>query len=105
MVPGVNIVCGFPDGSVVKNPPANAGDTGSIPGWGRSPGEGNGNSLQYSVLGNPIDRGVWRASLQGCKNVGHNLVAKQQHCLLKIFVKRVDFIHFHCPYHTHTQTK
>ena len=63
------------------------------------------NSLQYSVLGNPIDRGAWRASLQGCKNVGHNLVAKQQHCLLKIFVKRIDFIHFHCPYHTHTHTQ
>ena len=41
---------GFPGGSVVKNPPANAGDTGSIPGSGRSPGEGNGNPLQYSCL-------------------------------------------------------
>jgi len=44
---------GFPDGSVVKNPPANAGDTSSIPGLGRSPGEGNGNPLQYSCLDNP----------------------------------------------------
>ena len=43
-------VLGFPGGSVVKNPPANAGDTGSIPGLGRSPGEGNGNPLQYSSL-------------------------------------------------------
>ena len=52
---------GFPDGLVVKNSPANGGDPGSIPGWGRSSGEGNGNSLQYSCLGNPMDRGVWQA--------------------------------------------
>ena len=52
---------GFPDGSVVKNPPANAGDMGSIPGSGRSPGEGNGNQLQYSCLRNPMDRGAWQA--------------------------------------------
>ena len=47
---------GFPDGSVVKNPLANAGDMGSIPGLGRSPGKGNGNPLQCSCLRNPIDR-------------------------------------------------
>ena len=47
------MMLGLPGGSVVKNPPANAGDTGSIPGWGRSPGEGNGNPLQYSCLENP----------------------------------------------------
>ena len=55
------IVCvwtGSPGGSVVKNPPANAGDAGSIPGLGRSPGEGNGNSLQSSCPGNPMDRGA-----------------------------------------------
>ena len=52
---------GFPGGSVVNNLPANAGDTGSIHGFGRSPGEGNGNTLQYSCLGNPMDRGAWRA--------------------------------------------
>ena len=55
----------FPVGSVVKNPPVNAGDTGSIPGSGRSPGEGNGNPLQYSCLGNSMDRGALRATLQG----------------------------------------
>ena len=49
---------GFPGGSVVKNPPANAEDVGSILESGRSPGEGNGNPLQYSCLGNAMDRGV-----------------------------------------------
>ena len=44
----INIILGFPDGSAVKNPPANARDTSSIPGSGRSPGEENGNPLQYS---------------------------------------------------------
>ena len=60
---------GFLDGSVVKNLPATAGDTGDlglIPGWGRSPGGGNGNALQYSCLENPIDTGVG-CSLWGCK--------------------------------------
>ena len=46
----------FPGGSEVKNPPANAG---SIPGSGRAAGEGNGNSLQYSCLGSPMDKGAW----------------------------------------------
>ena len=56
---------GSPGGSVVKNPPANAGDLGSILGSGRSPGEGNGNPLQYSCLGNPKDRGAWEDTLHG----------------------------------------
>ena len=50
---------------MVKNLLANAGDAGSIPGSGRSPGEGNGNPLQYSCLGNPMDRGAWRATDHG----------------------------------------
>ena len=50
---------GFPGGSVVKNLPANSGDADFIPGSGRAPGEGNGNSLQYSCLENPMDRGAW----------------------------------------------
>ena len=49
---------GFPGGSVVKNLPADAGDMGSIPGWGRSPGEGNGNPFQYFCLRNYMDRGA-----------------------------------------------
>ena len=48
----------FPGGSVVKNPPVNAGDVGSVPGSGRPPGEGNGHPLQYSCLENPMDRGA-----------------------------------------------
>ena len=62
---------GFSGGTVVKkkkNPSANAGDTrnmGSIPGLGRSPGEGNGKPLQYSYLGNPMDRGAWWATVHG----------------------------------------
>ena len=56
---------GFPGGSAVKNLPANAGDTGSIPGLGRSSGEQNGNPLQYSCLGNPMDRGSWQATVHG----------------------------------------
>ena len=51
-------VMGFPRGSGVKNLPANVGDTGLTPGSGRSPGEGNGDPLQYSCLGNPMDRGA-----------------------------------------------
>ena len=56
---------GFPGGSVVKHPPANAGDTGSIPGLGRSPGAGNGSPLQYSCLENSMDRGAWQATVHG----------------------------------------
>ena len=56
---------GFHGGSVVENPPANAGDVGLLPGLGRSTGEGNGNPLQYSCLGNPMDRGAWRATVHG----------------------------------------
>jgi len=50
---------GFPGGSVVKNPPANARNVSSIPRPGRSPGEGNGNPLYYSCPGNPMDREAW----------------------------------------------
>ena len=50
---------------MVKNPPANAGDMGLIPGLGRYPGEGNGNELQYSCLGNPTDREAWQAIVLG----------------------------------------
>ena len=64
----LHISMGFPGGSVVKNPPANAGDAGdqcSIPGFGRSPGGGNGNPVQYSCLENSMDRGAQPATVQG----------------------------------------
>ena len=66
-------------GPVVKIPPANTGDSGSIPGLGRAPELGNGNPLQYSCLGNPMDREAWWATVHGhCKRARHNLVTKQQ---------------------------
>ena len=64
---------GFSGGSVVKNPLANTGDMGSVPGLRRSPGEGNGNVLQYSRLGNPLDREE-PGGLQsmGSQRIGHD---------------------------------
>ena len=56
---------GFPGGSDSKESVHNAGDPGSIPGFGRSPGEGSGYPLQYSFLENPIDRGSWWATVHG----------------------------------------
>ena len=56
---------GFPGGSDSKASAGNAGDPGLIPGSGRSPGEGNGNPLQYSCLENPMDRGAWWATVHG----------------------------------------
>ena len=54
---------GLPWRLMVKDPPANAGDVGLIPGSGRCPGEGNGYPLLYSCLGNPMDRGAWWATV------------------------------------------
>ena len=55
----------FPGSSVVKNPPANVGDEVSIPGPGRTCGEGNGNPLQYACRENPMARGAWQAAVHG----------------------------------------
>ena len=68
----------FPHGSLSKEFACNAGDPGSVAGSGRSPGEGNGNPLQYSCLGNPMDRGAWRATVHGVTRVGHNLATKKK---------------------------
>ena len=54
---------GFPGCASGKESACSVGDLGLIPGWGRSPGEGNGNPLQYSFLENPMDRGAWRATI------------------------------------------
>ena len=74
---------GFLGGLVVKNPPANAGDAGLTPGWGRSPGEGNGNPLQFLPgeshgLRSPAGYSPW-----GYKEVGHDLLTKQHNDNLK----------------------
>ena len=63
---------GFPDSSVGKESAYNAGDLDSIPGLGRSPGEGHGNPLQYSRLENPMDRRAWQATVHGVARVGHD---------------------------------
>ena len=100
-------------GSAIKNPPPNVGEAGSIPGWGRPPGEGNGNPPQYSCLDNPMDRGVWWAIVHAViresvttewlnnnwhiagylTNIYHEMIAKSLlsiHHLIKIqtFLKR-----------------
>ena len=64
---------------MVNNPPADTGDTSSIPGSGRSPGVGNGNPLQYSCLGNLMDKGAWEATVHGvAKSQRHDLVTQQE---------------------------
>ena len=79
---------GFPGGSVIKNPPANAGDAGLIPGSGRSLGERNGNSLQYSCLGSPMNRGAWQVTAHGVARFRHDLATKQQQWLYNIMRSR-----------------
>ena len=79
-----------PCGTVAKTLPASAGfarDAVSIPGSRRSSGEGNGNPLQYSCLGTPMDRGAWQATVHGVARVGHNLVTKppSPHTMLNIY--------------------
>ena len=63
-------------GSDSKESACNSGDSGLIPGLGRSPGEENGNALQYSCLENSMDTGAWRAIAHEVARVGHNLVTK-----------------------------
>ena len=72
----------FPGGSVVKNLPANTREVGSIHESGRSPGEGNGNPLQYSCLKNPMDRGAW----WGLQRIRYNLATKQQQCIYNMIL-------------------
>ena len=67
---------GFPHSSIGKESSCNAGDVSSIPGSERSPGEGNGNPLQYSCLKNPMDRGTLQATVHGVARVEHDLANK-----------------------------
>ena len=74
---------------MVKNLPANVGDAGdarSIPGSGRSPGEGNGNPLQFSCLGNPVDRGARRATTPWGCGVRHNGATEHRHSFIIIII-------------------
>ena len=69
-------IWGFPHSSVGKESACSGGDLSSTPGLGRSPGEGNGNSLQYSCLENPMDRGALQAAVHGVSRVRHDLATK-----------------------------
>ena len=73
-----NYKAGLPGDWVVKNPPANAGDMGLIPGSGRPPGGGNGSSPQYSCLEHPMGRGAQWATIHGVTRVRHDLMTQQQ---------------------------
>ena len=98
---------GFPGGSDSKKSAVqcSAGDLGLISGSGRFPGESNGNSLQYSCLGNPMDRGAWQGSVHGVARVRHNLATKPPppciylHCDLYLhgFELLSSFLSFHLP--------
>ena len=84
---------GFPGNSGGKESACNAGDVGSIPGSGRSPGEGKGSPLQYSCLENPLDRGAWRATVHGVTRVRHDLVTKSPSSMSKKHVMEVNHPH------------
>ena len=84
----------FPYRSVGKESACNSGDPGFIPGLGRSPGERNGNPLQYSCLENPRDRGAWQATVHGATRVGHDLLT----------LLLLTTIHFFNELYTHTHT-
>ena len=73
-----NFNMGFPGVSVVKNLPANAADVGPVPGLGRPLGEANGSPLQYSCLGNSMDKGAWQTTVREVTRVGQDLATKQQ---------------------------
>ena len=77
------------------NPPASAGDakdTGLIPGSGRSPGEGNGNLLQYSCWGNPMDRGAWQATVHGLAELNTNEHSIHTHTHTHRDIKKCFFL-------------
>ena len=78
----------FPGDSQVKNPPANAGDAGDaglIPGLGRSPGGGNENPLQYSCQDNPMDRGVWWATVYRVEELHRTEQLSVHTCIVNIY--------------------
>ena len=84
----------FPVVQLVRNPPANAGGPVSIPGSGRSHGEGNGHPLQYSYLGNRLDRGAWLAIVHGVARVRYDLATKPPPPMANILDSRALVILF-----------
>ena len=82
---GIIIKIGFPGGSVVKNPPANARDLGLIPGLGKSPGVGSGNPLQYSCLGNLLDKEPGEFQSMGLQRVRQDLAAEHRLMRTKMY--------------------
>ena len=94
---------------VVKNLPVNAGDPGSIPGWRRSPGEGNGNPFQYSCLENPTDRGAWWVTVHGVTKSRPQLSDEHFHlCVCKEmaelnFERQIKTVHKEKPGMAHTE--
>ena len=84
---------------MLKNLPANAGDSGSVPGWGRCPGEGNGNLLQYSCLENSMDRGTWWATVHGVKKLD---MSENFHANRKLFSEQ---LHSHYQGSSHAYDK
>ena len=84
------LLWGLPDGSVVKNPPANAKDVDMIPGWERSPRGGNDNLLQYSCLDKPMDRGVRQSTFYG---VAKSWARLSEHTCIRIKLTLLLFLH------------
>ena len=80
----LTLLC-FPGGSEVKASACNIGEMGSISGLGKSPGEGNGNLLQYSCLENPMERGAWQATVQGSQKIDHNYITTTTSTTLLFF--------------------
>ena len=91
----LTLVSVFLGGSMVKNLPANAGDAGSIPGLGRSPGEGNGNPLPYSCLENSMDRGAWWATV-------HELTKSQIWQTEQLMLMYINYVSYILNIITHT---
>ena len=94
---------GFPGGSDVKASACNAGDLGSIPGWGRSPGEGNGNPLQYSCLENPMDEGAWWATVHGVAKSWTRL-SDFTFTLLYVYIHIYSLLHIYIYIYIYTHT-
>ena len=87
---------------MVKNPPANAGDVGCLPGSGRFPGGGNGNPLQYSCLRRPTDRGAWRATVHGlAKELDMNSKLNDNTCATRNRVRGIECTSFFPFLHAH----